>query len=265
MPTVCPSCGGTVVRREGEAAVRCINPDCPAVLVERVAHFVSRDAMNIDGLGDAIVSQLLDRHMIHTVADLYDLTKENLLSLDGFADKAAENLLSAIDDSRTVGLARVIFALGIRFVGAKVGRILAEYFGSMSAIMRASAEELTAIDEVGPRIANSLISYFSDSKHRDLIQKLAAHGIVMTAEKKKLINTSFDGEIVVLTGKLVNMTRQEGQKAVEDRGGKVTSSVTKKTTLVVVGSEPGSKFDRANQLGIRVIDEEEFCQWLERE
>lgn len=265
MPGVCPSCGGTVVRRDGEAAVRCINPDCPAVLVERVAHFVSRDAMNIDGLGDAIVSQLLNRHMIHTVADLYDLTKESLLSLDGFADKSAENLLRAIDDSRTVGLARVIFALGIRFVGAKVGRILAEYFGSMSAIMSASAEELTAIDEVGPRIANSLISYFSDSKHRDLIQKLTDHGIVMTAEKKALINTSFDGEVVVLTGKLVNMTRQEGQKAVEDRGGKVTSSVTRKTTLVVAGSEPGSKLDKANQLGIRVIDEEEFRQWLERE
>jgi DNA ligase (NAD+) len=265
MPVVCPSCGGTVVRRDGEAAIRCINPDCPAVLVERVAHFVSRDAMNIDGLGNAIVSQLLNRHMIHTVADLYDLTKENLLSLDGFADKSAENLLRAIDDSRTVGLARVIFALGIRFVGAKVGRILAEYFGSMSAIMSASAEELTAIDEVGPRIANSLISYFSDSKHRDLIQKLTDHGIGMTAEKKALINTSFDSEIVVLTGKLVNMTRQEGQKAVEDRGGKVTSSVTKKTTLVVAGSEPGSKLDKANQLGIRVIDEEEFRQWLERE
>ena len=265
MPKTCPSCGGPVVRVEGEAATRCINPDCPAVIGEKIAHFVSRDAMNIDGLGDAIVQQLLDHHLIHDVGDIYGLRREDLLGLEGFGEKSADNLLKAIETSKSAGLARVLFALGIRFVGAKAGRILAESFGSMEAIMAASTEELTALDDIGPRIADSIVAYFAVPAHGDLIRKLAAYGVVMTAEKRQLLNASFDGEIVVLTGKLQTMTRKEAEQAVELRGGKCTSSVTKKTTLVVIGSDPGSKYDKARMLGTPIITEEEFRDWLQRE
>ena len=265
MPATCPSCGGPVVRKEGEAATRCINPDCPAVIGEKIAHFVSRDAMNIDGLGDAIVQQLLAQHLIHDVADIYGLTKEELVDLEGFGEKSADNLIKAIETSKSVGLARVLFALGIRFVGAKAGRVLAECFGSIEAIMAASVDELTAIDDIGPRIAESIADYFRNEKNRALVQKLQGYGVNMTAEKRQLINTTFDGEVVVLTGKLQIMTRKEAEQAVEDRGGKCTLSVTKKTTLVVVGAEPGSKYEKARKLGTHIITEEEFVDWLKRE
>ena len=265
MPKTCPCCGGPVVRRDGEAATRCINPSCPAVIGEQIAHFVSRDAMNIDGLGDAIVQQLLRQHLIKDVSDIYGLTKDELVDLEGFGEKSADNLLKAIEDSKHVGLARVLFALGIRFVGAKAGRILAECFGSMDALQQASVEELTAIGDIGPRIAESVVSYMADADHQGLIQKLQAQGVDMTAEKRQLISAAFDGEIVVLTGKLQTMTRKEAQQAVEDRGGKCTSSVTKKTTLVVAGAEPGSKYEKAQKLGTHIISEEEFRDWLERE
>lgn len=264
MPHVCPACGSEVVRRDGEAAWRCVNPDCPAVIGEKIAHFVSRDAMNIDGLGDAIVQQLLSKELIHDVGDIYALNKEELVALEGFGEKSADNLLKAIEASKSVGLARVLFALGIRFVGAKAGRVLAESFGSVEALMAASADDLTAIDDIGPRIADSIVSYFSEEKSKALIEKLQGYGVDMTAEKKELISTSFDGEIVVLTGKLQLFTRKEAEQAVEARGGKCTSSVTKKTTLVVVGAEPGSKYEKARQLGTPIISEAEFKEWLER-
>lgn len=264
MPHVCPACGSDVVRCEGEAAWRCVNPDCPAVIGEKIAHFVSRDAMNIDGLGDAIVQQLLSKELIHDVGDIYALNKEELVALEGFGEKSADNLLKAIEASKSVGLARVLFALGIRFVGAKAGRVLAESFGSVEALMAATADDLTAIDDIGPRIADSIVSYFSEEKSKALIEKLQGYGVDMTAEKKELISTSFDGEIVVLTGKLELFTRKEAEQAVEERGGKCTSSVTKKTTLVVVGAEPGSKYEKARQLGTPIISEAEFKEWLER-
>ena len=264
MPHVCPACGSEVVRRDGEAAWRCVNPDCPAVIGEKIAHFVSRDAMNIDGLGDAIVQQLLSKELIHDVGDIYALNKEELVALEGFGEKSADNLLKAIEASKSVGLARVLFALGIRFVGAKAGRVLAESFGSVEALMAASADDLTAIDDIGPRIADSIVSYFGEEKSKALIEKLQGYGVDMTAEKKELISTSFDGEIVVLTGKLELFTRKEAEQAVEERGGKCTSSVTKKTTLVVVGAEPGSKYEKARQLGTPIISEAEFKEWLER-
>lgn len=265
MPTVCPSCGGPVVRKEGEAATRCINPDCPAVIGEKIAHFVSRDAMNIDGLGDAIVQQLLAHGLIHDVSDIYALTKADLIDLEGFGEKSADNLLKAIEASKSVGLARVLFALGIRFVGAKAGRVLAESFGSVDAIQAASIEDITTINDIGPRIADSIASYFADEKNRTLVKKLKDHGVVMTAEKRQLINTTFDGEVVVLTGKLTIMTRKEAQQAVEDRGGKCTSVVTKNTTLVVAGADPGSKYEKAVKLGTHIITESEFNDWLHRE
>ena len=166
MPHTCPACGSDVVRRDGEAAWRCVNPDCPAVIGEKIAHFVSRDAMNIDGLGDAIVQQLLTKELIHDVADIYGLTKDELVALEGFGEKSADNLLKAIEASKSVGLARVLFALGIRFVGAKAGRVLAESFGSVDALMKASADDLTAIDDIGPRIADSIVSYLAKKKIR---------------------------------------------------------------------------------------------------
>lgn len=264
MPHVCPACGSEVVRRDGEAAWRCVNPDCPAVIGEKIAHFVSRDAMNIDGLGDAIVQQLLSKELIHDVGDIYALNKEELVALEGFGEKSADNLLKAIEASKSVGLARVLFALGIRFVGAKAGRVLAESFGSVEALIAASADDLTAIDDIGPRIADSIVSYFGEEKSKALIEKLQGYGVDMTAEKKELISTSFDGEIVVLTGKLQLFTRKEAEQAVEERGGKCTSSVTKKTTLVVVGAEPGSKYEKARQLGTPIISEAEFKEWIER-
>ncbi len=265
MPKTCPCCGSPVVRLEGEAATRCTNPNCPAVISEKIAHFVSRDAMNIDGLGDAIVQQLLQQHLIQDVSDIYRLTKDELIGLEGFGEKSADNLLKAIEDSKHVGLARVLFALGIRFVGAKAGRILAECFGSMDAIMKASIDDLTAVGDIGPRIAESIAAYAGSPDNQALIQKLQAYGIDMTAEKRQLISTVFDGEIVVLTGKLQTMTRKEAQQAVEDRGGKCTSAVTKKTTLVVAGAEPGSKYEKAQKLGTHIISEEEFRDWLDRE
>ena len=264
MPHVCPACGSDVVRRDGEAAWRCVNPDCPAVIGEKIAHFVSRDAMNIDGLGDAIVQQLLSKELIHDVADIYGLTKDQLVALEGFGEKSADNLLKAIEDSKSVGLSRVLFALGIRFVGAKAGRVLAESFGSVDALIAASADDLTAIDDIGPRIADSIVTYFREEKSKALIEKLQGYGVDMTAEKKELISTTFDGEIVVLTGKLQLFTRKEAEQAVEARGGKCTSSVTKKTTLVVVGADPGSKYEKAQQLGTPIISEAEFKEWLER-
>ncbi|MCI1248409.1 MAG: NAD-dependent DNA ligase LigA [Megasphaera sp.] len=265
MPAVCPSCGGPVVRKEGEAATRCINPDCPAVIGEKIAHFVSRDAMNIDGLGDAIVQQLLAHSLIHDVSDIYALQKTDLIDLEGFGEKSADNLLKAIEKSKSAGLARVLFALGIRFVGAKAGRVLAESFGSIEAIENASLEDITAIGDIGPSIAQSMTAFFGDELNRAVVQKLAAYGVTMTAEKHRLINTTFDGEIVVLTGKLTQMTRKEAQQAVEDRGGKCTGSVTKKTTLVVAGADPGSKYDTAVKLGTHIISESEFSDWLQRE
>lgn len=184
MPARCPGCGEPVVRREGEAATRCVNPQCPAVIAEKVAHFVSRDAMNIDGLGSAIVRQLLERRLIHDVADIYALEKDELTVLDGFGEKSADNLLQAVEESKHVGLARVLFALGIRFVGAKAGRILANRFGSVEALADASLEELTAVDEIGPRIAESVRAWFVNTDNQDLVRRLGAAGVDLTAEKR---------------------------------------------------------------------------------
>lgn len=264
MPAVCPSCGSPVVRRDGEAATRCTNPACPAVLCEQFAHFVSRDAMNIDGLGTASVRQLVERQLLHSVADIYSLTHAELLGLEGFAEKSAQNLLQAIEKSKNVGLARLLFALGIRFVGAKAGRILAEHFGSMEALAAAELTELTAIKEIGPRIAESVVAYLREPKNRELIRALQERGVDLTAEKRELINASFDGEVVVLTGKLELMGRKEAQDAIERRGGKCTAAVTKKTTLVIAGAEPGSKYEKAKSLGTHIITEREFAEWLER-
>lgn len=265
MPTQCPSCGGQVQREAGEAAVRCVNSACPAMVAEQIAHFVSRPAMNIEGLGTAIVKQLIDHGLIHDVADLFLLHKEEILPLEGFGEKSADNLLQSIAAAKEAGLGRLLFALGIRFVGAKAGRILAETFGSMQALAAADIATLTAVETIGPRIAESVAAYFADSQKVRVIQKLAAAGVGMTEKKRQLINTSFDGEIVVLTGKLQHFSRKEAEAAISARGGSCTATVTKKTTLVVCGADPGSKYDKAKALGTPTIGEEEFCDRLNRE
>ncbi|HEY1656821.1 MAG TPA: NAD-dependent DNA ligase LigA [Candidatus Sulfotelmatobacter sp.] len=257
MPEVCPVCGTKVVRTEGEVDYRCINANCPAKLLGTILHFASRGVMNIDGMGESLVTQLIDRGLVKNVADIYELTKKDLLSLDRFADKSAQNILDEIENSKKLPLERVTYGLGIRFVGERTAQFLAEHFGSMEAIERASAEELQQVDEVGPRIAESIAEFFSVAANRKLIERLRAAGLTMTGQRKQR-GTKLSGKTFVLTGSLAHFTRDEAKKMIEDAGGKVSGSVSKKTDYVVAGADAGSKLDKAKELGIAVIDEKEM-------
>ncbi len=261
MPERCPVCGGHVVRTEGEADHRCINANCPAKLRETILHFASRGVMNIDGLGDALVTQLTDRKLVKNVADIYKLTKEDLLSLERMGDKSAQNVLDEIEDSKKLPLERVIYGLGIRFVGERTAQFLAEHFGSMDALMNASEEELQEVNEVGPRIAESIVEFFQEPKNRALVEQLRAAGLTL-AGKKKQRGTALAGKTFVLTGTLPHLTRDEAKKMIEDAGGRVSGSVSKKTDFVVAGEEAGSKLDKAKELGVRVIGEKEMQELL---
>ena len=265
MPTQCPSCGKMVVRVTGEAAIRCVNPACPAMIAEQVIHFTSRQAMNIDGVGDALVRQLLAHRLIRDAADLYTLQKEQLLSLEGYGEKAADNVLGAIEKSKVVGLGRVLFALGIRFVGAKTGQVLAEHMGSLAGLKKATEEELMSIPDIGPRTAKSVVSFFHDEANQKLVDKLVRAGVQMTVPEKTVINHTFVGELVVVTGKLASFSRKAAEQAVVLRGGSCSSTVTQKTTLLVCGSDPGSKYDKAKKMGVPIITEEEFQARLQDE
>jgi len=257
MPEVCPVCGTKVVRTEGEVDYRCVNANCPAKLRETILHFASRGVMNIDGMGEALVNQLTERGLVKDVADIYKLTKKDLLSLERFADKSAQNILDEIDDSKKLPLERVIYGLGIRFVGERTAQFLAEHFGSMAALERASQEELQDVNEVGPRIAESIVEFFNLPANRKLVERLRAAGLTLSGQKKER-GTKLAGKTFVLTGTLAKYTRDEAKKMIEDAGGKVTGSVSKKTDYVVAGTDAGSKLDKANQLGVRVIDEREM-------
>jgi DNA ligase (NAD+) len=243
-----------VVRAEGEVDWRCVNASCPAKLRETLLHFGRRSVMNIEGLGDAVVQQLLDRGLVRGVADLYKLTEEQLVGLDRFAEKSARTLLEEIDRSRKAGLARVLMGLGIRFVGERTAELLAQEFGSMDALMAASAEELERVEEVGPRISQAILEFFAREANQELVQALKDAGVEMTAEKRvraeKLAGLTF-----VLTGTLPTLSREEAKKQIEDAGGKTAGSVSKKTSYVVAGEEAGSKLDKAKALGVQVIDE----------
>jgi DNA ligase (NAD+) len=210
--------------------------------------------MNIDGMGDALVNQLTDRKIVKDVADLYKLTKDKLLSLERMGDKSAENVLREIENSKKLPLERVIYGLGIRFVGERTAQFLAEHFGTMEAIEKASEEELQQVEEVGPRIAKSIIEFFAEPKNRELVEELRAAGLSMRG-KKKGRGTKLAGKTFVLTGTLANYTRDEAKKMIEDAGGKVAGSVSKKTDFVVAGADAGSKLDKAKELGVAVIDE----------
>jgi DNA ligase (NAD+) len=253
-PTKCPECGSDVVRAEGEADHRCVNADCPAKLRESLLHFGARGVMNIEGLGDAVVAQLLDRGMVHSVADLYKLTIEQLAGLERFAEKSATALKEEIERSKKAGLARVLMGLGIRFVGERTAELLAQEFGTIDAVMAASAEELERVEEVGPRISEAILEFFGREKNRGLVEHLRAAGVDMTAEKKQR-STQLAGLTFVLTGTLPTLSREEAKARIETAGGKVSGSVSKKTSYLVAGEEAGSKLDKAHELKIPVLDE----------
>ncbi len=263
MPTQCPVCDSPVVRKEGEVAVRCSNRHCPAVEKEQIIHYASRDAMNIEGLGPALVESLVTNRLIGDVADLYTLSEERLVTLERMGKKSAQNLLKAIEQSKTRGLGRLLFALGIRLIGAKAGATIAAQYPSMEALRAASTEELTAIPEIGPTMAQALCDYFTDSHNTALIDRLQQAGVVMTEAKTKVAGDELAGEIIVLTGKLASMGRTEAGQLLAAHGAKITGSVSKKTTLVIAGEDSGSKLTKANELGIRVMNEEEFLALIQ--
>lgn len=257
MPTTCPECGGKVVRTEGEADHRCVNANCPAKLRESILHFASRHVMNLDGMGDAMVTQLTDRGLVKSVADIYDLNEEKLLSLERVGKKSALNILEEIEGSKKLPLERVIYGLGIRMVGERTAEFLAEHFGSMDELAHASLDQLQEVNEVGPRIGQSIVEFFQEPKNRELVERLQKAGLTLTGTKKER-GTQLAGKTFVLTGTLVRHTRDEAKKLIEDAGGKVSGSVSKKTDYVVAGAEAGSKLDKAKGLGVAVIDEEEM-------
>jgi DNA ligase (NAD+) len=261
MPEKCPVCGGHVVRTEGEADHRCVNANCPAKLRETILHFASRGVMNIDGLGDALVAQLTDRGLVKNVADIYRLTKDDLLKLERMGDKSAQNVLEEIEASKRLPLERVIYGLGIRMVGERTAQFLAEHFGSMDALMKAGEEELQDVNEVGPRIAQSIVEFVQEPKNRALVKDLHDLKLRLTGVKKER-GTKLAGKTFVLTGTLAHFTRDEAKKMIEDAGGRVSGSVSKKTDFVVAGDDAGSKLDKAKELSVKVIGEKEMQDLL---
>lgn len=264
MPAQCPECGMAVIRKPGEAAHRCLNPACPAMAREGLIHFVSRDAMNIDGLGPSIVENLLNAGLVIDAADLYQLTIDQLAKLDRMGEKSATNLVNSIQASKQAGLGRLLFGLGIRFVGAKVAGIVAKTYGNIDAVMVASFDELVQIPDIGPRIAESIVGYFADPEHLELVGKLKLSGVQVVAASSEPRNLqTLAGKTFVLTGTLSTMGRDEASAEIDQRGGKVTSAVSRKTDYVVAGAEAGSKLTKAQELGVTVLTEEQFLDLLE--
>ncbi|HWR56428.1 MAG TPA: NAD-dependent DNA ligase LigA [Negativicutes bacterium] len=262
MPSVCPACGGPVVRAAGEAAYRCVNLQCAAIRREKVIHFVSRDAMNIDGVGEAIVHQLFDAGLIEDAADLYTLSRDEVVQLDRMGEKSTENLLSSVAKSKENDVERLLFALGIRYVGVRAAALLAAHLGSLDAVARADTAQLTEIPEIGPRIAESVVEYFRAEQYQKMIAKLRAAGVNFTHYTPAAGPKPLTGKTFVLTGTLPNLSRDEAAALIAQKGGKVTGSVSKKTDYVVVGSEPGSKYEKARQLKISVLSEAELRELL---
>ena len=261
MPKVCPSCGGPVTREEGESAVRCTNADCPAQLVRNMAHFVSRPAMNIETLGESVVSKLIDAGLVHNVADLYYLKKDELAALEGLGEKSAENILASLEKSKSKSLASLLTALGIRHIGEKAARGLALHFGSVEALMNADAEALCSVPDIGPESAASVINYFSEPSNREIMKRLEDAG-VNTVMKSDVIDDSLAGKTLVVTGTMRTMKRDEAEELIRRHGGKAAGSVSKKTDYLIAGEAAGSKLTKAQSLGVTVLTEEEFLGML---
>lgn len=257
-PERCPVCHGRVFRSPDEVAYRCVNASCPARLKESLLHFASRHGMDINGLGEKLVDQLVDKGLVKNVADLYRLRLEDLEALERMGRKSAENLLAQIEQSKRRGLAPLIFALGIRFVGERTAELLAEHFGSLDRLARASREELLEVPEVGPKVAEAIVEFFSEKANREIIEQLKQAGVRTREEKAKPKDTRLAGKTFVFTGTLERYSREQAAELVRAHGGKVSSSVSKNTDYVVVGAEPGSKYDKARALGVKILSEEEF-------
>ncbi|HYK73819.1 MAG TPA: NAD-dependent DNA ligase LigA [Pseudoneobacillus sp.] len=269
MPTHCPECESELVRLEEEVALRCINPKCPAQIREGLIHFVSRDAMNIDGLGEKVISQLFQEKLIEDVADLYKLTKEQVLGLERMGEKSVNNLLSAIEASKQNSLEKLLFGLGIRHVGAKAAKTLAQQFETMNRLSQTTRDELTAINEIGEKMADSIFTYFENEEVHELIEELTDAGVNMEYKGPKPVSAAdsdsfFAGKTVVLTGKLEQLSRNEAKDQLEALGAKVAGSVSKKTDLVIAGEEAGSKLTKAQELGIEIWSEEKMLEELQK-
>jgi len=262
MPRHCPECGSTIHHVEGEVAYRCVNAACPAKRKESILHFAGRHAMNIDGLGDKIVDQLVDKGLVKDVADLYALKESEVAGLERMAEKSAQNLLEEIEASKKNSLARLIYALGIQFVGERTAQLLAEHFSSLEELAAGKEEELEEVPEVGPKVAASIVEFFSEPANCQLIKKLRKAGVHPTAEKRVVKSQKLAGKSFVFTGSLANRSREEAGELVIQHGGKVSSSVSKKTSYVVVGTDPGSKYEKAKELGVTILTEAEFEKLL---
>ncbi len=267
LPTHCPICHSELVHLDEEVALRCINPKCPAQIKEGLNHFVSRNAMNIDGLGPRVLAQMYDKQLVTDVADLYKLTEEELLTLDKIKEKSANNILTAIHDSKDNSVERLIFGLGIRHVGSKAAKILAEHFGDLETLSKSDFESIIVLDTIGDTIADSVVTYFSNEEVHDLMSELKQAGVNfeykgIRSSQIETIESPFKEKIVVLTGKLTRFTREEAKETIENLGGKVTGSVSKKTDIVVAGEDAGSKLTKAQELGIDVWSEEKMAEAL---
>ena len=259
MPRICPVCGAEAVREEGESAIRCTGIECPAKLVRNLEHFVSREAMNIDGLGEKIIAQLLENNLIENIADIYTLTIDEIASLKKNGKKFAQNLINSINTSKENDLYRLITALGIRHVGAKASKILARKYKTMEALSMATTEELSTINDIGPIVANSIREFFNQEQTKDLLEKLKQAGVNMESlEQEENIDNRFEGKTFVLTGSLEKYSRNEAADIIEKFGGKTSGSVSKKTDYVLAGEEAGSKLAKAEKLGITIINENQF-------
>jgi DNA ligase (NAD+) len=262
IPEKCPECGSRIHKDEGEVAYRCVNAACPAKRKESLLHFAGRHAMNIDGLGEKIVDQLVDSSMVKDVADLYRLKLEPLAALERMAEKSAQNLLDEMETSKKLSLSRLIYALGIRFVGERTGQLLAEHFGSLDALKDATEEQLIEVPEVGPKVTASIVEFFSEAANKKLVKRLVDAGLNVKEARKAPKDTRLAGKTFVFTGELSKYSREQAGELVTSHGGKVTSSVSKKTDYVVVGAEPGSKYDKAKSLGVAILDEAAFEKLL---
>ncbi|HEY3121296.1 MAG TPA: NAD-dependent DNA ligase LigA, partial [Vicinamibacteria bacterium] len=261
-PERCPVCGSTVVKPEGEVDRRCPNSSCPAQIEERLKHWARREAMDVEGLGDALVRQLFEKGLVRDFADLFRLTADELIPLERMAEKSAANLLAQIESSKRRELRRLLFGLGIRFVGERAAGLLARRFGSLEALGRASVEEIDDIYEIGPAVAQSVHDWFADPANRRLVERLREAGVTTEQPAEAAASTSLQGKQFVLTGGLEGMTRDEAKGAIEQRGGRVTSAVSKKTSYLVYGKDPGAKYDKARELGVACLDEAAFRQLL---